>query len=105
MDNAKVAAALKHTAAAFVNRESNRRSLITVTRVELDVRGRVATIFVSIYPEEQARAALDFLNRSREDFSAFVREQISMRALPRFLFLQDPHLAGVVEENTSQSLE
>ncbi len=99
MDKAKVTSALLHAAAEFVNRESNRRSLITVTRVEMDDRGRGATIYISVFPDTQAKAALDFLSRSREDFRDYVREHIKMRGLPMFTFQQDPNIGGVrIEE-------
>lgn len=97
MDRAKVASALLHTAAAFINRESNRQSLITVTKVELDETGREASVFVSVYPDEKAHGALDFLNRNVDDFKRYVRSQLKMHDIPRYRFVQDPNIAGVGE--------
>lgn len=98
MDNAKVLSALVHVAAEYINRESNRQSLITVTRVALDARGREAYIYVSIYPDDHAHAALDFLNRNHDEFKQFVRSRLKMHDIPRYRFVQDPNIAGVEKE-------
>jgi ribosome-binding factor A len=95
MDKAKVESALVHTAAEYINRESNRQSLITVTRVQVDDRGTEAIIFISIYPETKAHAALDFLNRSHDEFKRFVRSRLKMHDIRKYRFLQDPHIAGL----------
>ena len=95
-DRAKTESALHEVAAEFVNRESNRRSLITVTKVELDDRGHKARIFVSVFPDTQAAAALDFLSRMHEDFREYVRSKIKMQNVPHCTFVQDPNIGGVV---------
>ena len=95
MDNKKVQSAILHAAAEFVNRESNRRSLITVTHVELDPRGTRARIFVSVFPDHSAPAALDFLSRMTDDLKAFVKEKIKIHNVPQFTFMQDPNIGGV----------
>lgn len=95
MDNAKIESALEHAAAEFINRESNRRSLITVTRVTMDDKGLRAQIFVSVFPDTQAAAALDFLSRMEDDFRNYVRKHIKIHVLPRFTFVQDPNIGGL----------
>ena len=97
MDNEKVISALTHTAAEYINRESNRQSLITVTKVTVDDRGREACIYISIYPDNKAHAALDFLNRNADEFKRYVHAHVKMRSIPRYRFLQDPNIAGVGE--------
>ncbi len=98
MDKAKTESALLHAAAEFINRESNRTSLITVTRVELDTRGQHLTVFVSVFPDENARIALEFLSRVRDEFAQYIKKTIKIRSIPRIVFLQDPYLGGVVVE-------
>jgi ribosome-binding factor A len=98
MDKAKTESALLHAAAEFINRESNRTSLITVTRVELDDRGQHLTVFVSVFPDEHARTALEFLSRVRDEFAEYIKKTIKIRMIPRIVFLQDPHLGGVIAE-------
>ncbi|MEK7063523.1 MAG: ribosome-binding factor A [Patescibacteria group bacterium] len=96
MDNAKVVSAIAQAAAEFINRESNRRSLITVTKVQLGERGMRGIIFVSIFPDSAAAPALEFLNRVREDFRDHVKKTIKMRMIPYFTFQQDPNIGGVI---------
>lgn len=85
--------ALREAAAEFVSRESNRTSLITVTRVVLDERrGKGAEIYVSVFPIEQTHAATDFLNRKRNDFREFIKKRIRLKGIPRVTFLAEPNL-------------
>lgn len=98
MDRAKILSALEHTAAEFINRESNRQSLITVTRAELDDRGLEAFIFVSVFPDDKAHGAIDFLNRNVDDFKRYVRSRLRMHDIPRYRFIQDPNIGGLIRE-------
>jgi ribosome-binding factor A len=87
-----------HAAAEFVNRESNGRSLITVTDVKFSGK-RAVEVFVSVMPEQEARAAMDFLDRRKSDFPSFLKEKIRARELPRVAFLLDP-MMGSIEGGT-----
>ena len=85
----KAKEAIMHAAADFVAQESNRTSLVTVTNI--DVRNREKDIFVmvSVLPDTQQQAVVDFLNRRRGDMRDFLRKKVSLRVLPRFTFLID----------------
>lgn len=87
----RILSALHTAAAEFINRESNRRSLVTVTKVTLS-DGKHAQIFVSVYPQKDAAAVIDFLGRQREEFIAFVRKTVKLHALPHVVFLPDPDM-------------
>ncbi|MEK7613768.1 MAG: ribosome-binding factor A [Patescibacteria group bacterium] len=89
--------ALQQAASEFINRESNRRSMITVTKVVLDRRGMRADIFVSVFPEKETHAATDFLNRQRSNFSDYLKSRLRVRALPHVTFLADPVVGGTIE--------
>ena len=91
--------ALASAAALFINRESNRRSLITVTRVEIEDGGKIARIFVSVMPQNQTRAVADFLSRQQQEFIAFLRTQARFHIIPRVTLLPDPEMMGA--ENAS----
>lgn len=81
-----------HTAAAeFINRESNRRSLVTVTRVTM-TDDKHAQIFVSIYPEKDTAAVIDFLGRQREEFLSFIKKTVKLHFIPRMTFLPEPEM-------------
>lgn len=89
---------IKKAASEFINLESNRSSLITVTNVMLDNRGSRVEVHISVYPEKDTRAAVEFLNRKRDDFRAFLKKNTRLKALPRPLFLADPVIGGTIEE-------
>jgi len=89
--------ALKKAASEFINKESNRRSMITVTAVEMDRRGRRARIFISVFPEKDTYAATDFLNRQRNEFREYIKKHIRLRAIPSVQFLADPVIGGTIE--------
>jgi ribosome-binding factor A len=80
---------MKELAAEFISRESNRNSLITVTRLELSHHDDKATIHVSVMPETQEAAVEDFLTRNVSDFRAFVMSKIQSGKIPFFTFSID----------------
>ena len=84
---------LQQAASEFVNRESNRTSLITVTNVSMDNRGLNAEVYISVFPKENTQAATEFLSRKRNDFREFMKKKLKLRAIPRVTFLADPNPA------------
>lgn len=90
--------AVKKAASEFINRESNRRSMITVTQVHFDARRKRADIFVSVFPEKDTHAATDFLNRQRSEFREYLKKHTRLHVLPRVMFLADPVIGGTIEE-------
>lgn len=90
--------AIKKAASEFINVESNRRSMITVTSVHLDKRGSLVDIFVSVFPETGTQAATDFLNRNRDEFKKYLKKHVSLRNIPRVRFYADPVVGGTIEE-------
>lgn len=94
----RVIEALQHAASEFINKVSNRRSMITVTSVRLDKKRVRADIFVSVYPEGETHAATDFLNRQRTEFRDYLKKHIRMRSIPKVAFLADPVIGGTIEE-------
>jgi ribosome-binding factor A len=77
---------IKKAAAEFVERESNKTSLITVTGIEMRNRGRDAYILVTVLPDQQDNAVVDFLNRKKRAMRDFLRKRVSLRVLPYFHF-------------------
>jgi ribosome-binding factor A len=78
-----------HEAAQFISRESGSGSLITVIRAEPVSHGDRVLVFVSIFPEDKAQQAINFLNRQREAFSDHLKTHARLRPLPRVEFLLD----------------
>jgi ribosome-binding factor A len=78
-----------HLAAEFINTESNRQSLITVTRAKLTDDERRTDIYFTVLPNEQEEAVEVFLKRKRTEFRDFVKKHTKVRILPTFDFLLD----------------
>jgi len=75
---------IKALAADFFSKESNRKSLITITDVEIRSRGSRAVILFTVLPQDQEVAALDFMKRQLSDFRGYVTENSRMMRVPYF---------------------
>ena len=82
----KVAEQIAHLAADFLGKESNRQSLITVTRADVAPDLSRATVFFTVLPISYEQAALDFTKRKRTAFRTFVKKHTALRRLPFFDF-------------------
>ena len=80
----KIKEIIRELAAQFFSRESNRTSLITVTGIELLSHGTRATILITVLPESQEAAALDFAERQLSDFKQFVHDHSRLVRVPFF---------------------
>ncbi len=78
----KIREAIRHAAAEFLERESNRTALITVTGVALKARGRSAVILFTVLPEEMEQGALAFLKRQRGALRGYIAKRVRMQRLP-----------------------
>lgn len=87
--NERMLKVLAHEAANFILREASTESLMTVIRAESISHGTRIAIFVSVFPEDKARAALAFLERQREAFSDHLKAHTRLGHLPRIDFLLD----------------
>ncbi len=78
----KVNELLRQKAAEFLQLNSNKTSLITVTNAIVSDDGKTATVYVSVFPVEKEEAALDFMKRNRPDFKHFLKEEARLRVIP-----------------------
>lgn len=78
----QVADQLMHIAADFFARESNRQSLITVTRASVTPNLRSATIYFTVLPFDKAEQALSFAKRMRTDFRTYMKHHTSFKQIP-----------------------
>ncbi len=77
-------------AAEFINTESNRQSLITVTRSKLSDDERRTDIFFTVLPEDKEEEVRIFLMRNRAPFRDYVKKHSeNLRILPTFDFKLD----------------
>lgn len=82
----KVSEQIAHLAAEFLEQESNRQALITVTRADISPDLANATVYFTVMPDEHEQTALDFAKRKRTDFRTFVKKRTQLRRLPFFDF-------------------
>lgn len=80
---------IAHLAGDFFARESNRQSLVTVTRAEMSRDLKTATVYLSVLPEKYEGSALDFAKRKRADFREYLKEHSVLRYLPTVDFALD----------------
>lgn len=80
---------ISHEAARFIAEEAGAGSLITVVRAQSVSKGERVLIFVSVFPEDKALAALAFLERKRKVFSDHLKTHTRLHGLPRIDFLLD----------------
>lgn len=80
----QVAEHLAHLAGEFFARESNRESLITVTRADVSADLHNATIFISVLPEAAEEKALAFAKRERSALRDFVKGKVAFSTIPTF---------------------
>ncbi len=80
----KMKEAIRELAAEFVNHNSNKSSLITVTDVALSDNGRKATIFFTVLPEDKELEALSFFKRLRTEIRGKILKDLDL-ARPPFI--------------------
>lgn len=80
---------LKENAARFLELESNRTSLITVTNVHLSKDFRSAIIFFTVLPEDQEEVAVAFIKRQQKHFKDYMRKHSSIGRVPSCDFRLD----------------
>ncbi len=73
---------LRDLGARFLSQNGNGSSLITVTNVELTNRGKNATIFFTVFPDNFEKTALEFAKRKRSEFKEFVKENSRLGRIP-----------------------
>lgn len=58
---------IQKKAGQFIQEHSNPSSLITVTRVQMDPKGKSATILLSVLPDSRRQQAISFMKRHEGD--------------------------------------
>jgi ribosome-binding factor A len=85
----KIKDIIKILAAKFLQIESNRTSLITVTDVIISDDGKSAKILFSVFPENKEEGVLDFVRRKRSEFRQYVKDNSRLMRIPFFDFVID----------------
>ncbi|MEK7081414.1 MAG: ribosome-binding factor A [Patescibacteria group bacterium] len=86
---AKMRSIIMELAGSFIEAESNRTSLITVTDCRVSEKMREATVFFTVFPEEKEKVVMEFLQRKGRDFQKYIRGNARMRNAPFVTFELD----------------
>ncbi|MEK7614441.1 MAG: ribosome-binding factor A [Patescibacteria group bacterium] len=78
----KVSELLRNITAEFLEKESNRESLITVTNAIVSPDLKKAVVYITVLPEDKEPAALLFAKRKRKELRNYVKSKTKFRALP-----------------------
>jgi ribosome-binding factor A len=78
----KMESVLGAAAASYFNLNSNRSSLITVTRCDISPDNRKGTIYVTIFPDDKEEEALAFARRRRPELREYIGKQLNSKVLP-----------------------
>ena len=78
----KVEELIKRLAAEYLQHESNREALISVTHVDVSPDFKNAIVYISVMPESQEESVLNFAKRQRAGMRIFIKERIKTRILP-----------------------
>ena len=78
----QVSLLIKDAAADFLNKESNRTSLITVTNADVSKDFRNATVYFTVFPDDQEEQVLHFARRKRADFKAYLKSHLELKRIP-----------------------
>ncbi len=80
---------MAHRAADYFARESNRESLITVTRADVSPDLKNVKIYFTVMPIKFEAAALNFAKRNRSDFREYIKKHAALPRLPQIDFVID----------------
>ena len=96
---------IKKFAALFISQESNRTSLITITRCEISSDGKRAVLYVSVLPNSAEAYVVDFLKRRQDDVRGYIKSHSRIGAVPWIRFIIDngeknrPRVTELLQEN------
>ena len=80
---------MKKIVSEFIERESNRTSLITVTRCEISKDLEQLKVYFTVFPESEERKVLSFLERKKWEARDYLKKRIRTRVLPKLSFSID----------------
>ena len=85
----QVSQLIAQLAGDFLERESNRKSLLTVTRADLSPNFKSIIIYFSVLPESEEKPALDFAKRQRSAFREYLKKHSRLHPIPSIDFELD----------------
>lgn len=87
--NEQVSSRIREIVSEYVSRETNGRSIISITTVDMNPSGDHANVFITVIPESEEKAALDFLKRKRTEIRKTVMKKLPIARIPFLEILID----------------
>jgi len=78
----KINKELRKLFATFIERESNKNSLVTVTRCDIAPDLKNVTVYISVLPTDAENKVVEFLNRRKWDARDYVKKNMTIRVIP-----------------------
>lgn len=75
--------------AQFIERESNKSSLITVTRCDISPDFKNVLIYLSVLPQDKEDQVIAFMNRRKRDARDYLKKRLQTRIIPFVNFTID----------------
>ena len=79
----KISLEIRNIAQKFFQKESSGVSLITVTKATISKDLKNTDIYITIFPEIKESNALNFAKRMRNNLRTEIKNNMSMRTIPR----------------------
>ena len=73
----------------FIERESNKESLVTVTRCDTSPDLANVIVHVSVLPVHLEEKVIAFLNRRQVDARSYMKKRVVCRRIPKVTFMID----------------
>lgn len=73
----------------FIERESNKQSLVTVTRCDTAPDLANVIVYVSVFPTDAEAPVINFLNRRKVDARTYMKSRVPIRRIPQVNFMID----------------
>ncbi len=87
---------LRKIVSSFIKPNIDSGALVTVMRVEISKDLRLARIFISVFPEEKEKEAIDALKRKARDLHRYLKTQSKLKFLPSLSFEINKEINGLV---------
>ena len=78
----KLQEVIRQVVSEYINKETNKTSLITITKVDITPNLSKCDIYVSVFPEESEESALNFLKRKRREVKNTIKHKMNLRRIP-----------------------
>jgi ribosome-binding factor A len=85
----QVAERVREIVSKYVAKETNGKSIITITTVDLNNHRDHASVFFTVLPESEEKPALDFLKRKRTEIRKTIMKEMPIARIPFIEFFID----------------